>query len=293
MQRPGTLLLITRPKERSQDLGEKLQALGYRTEFFPGIEIAPTQQLQKLLELQTAIENLKSIDIAIFGSRFAVQYGMKAIIEHYGQVHHGPVNDKRLDNSNDNNFNNSFYNNACNNAENKKALRFAAIGPGTAEELRHFGVQKIIYPKDPPFETESILALPEFQNVRGLQIMLFRGNGGRTLLRESLEERGAVVRTIECYERILPSISRDEVDLRCREWLENPFDRVIVTSLEVLNNLYVLLGQEHWQWFREIPMIVIGKRMLERARALGVQRMVLSEGAGDEFLMRALDGVKP
>ncbi len=258
--------------------------MGYRTEFFPGIEISPTRKLQ---ELQTAIENLKSIDIAIFGSRSAVQYGMKAIIEYYGQVHHGHVNDKRLDND----FNNSFYNRVCNNTENKKALRFAAIGPGTAEDLRQFGIQKIIYPKDPPFETESLLALPEFQNVRGLQIMLFRGNGGRTLLRESLIERGAVVRIAECYERILPSISRDEMDLRCKEWLENPFDRIIVTSLEVLNNLYVLLGQEHWQWFREIPMILIGKRVLERARALGVQRIVLSEGAGDAFLIRALDGV--
>ena len=159
--------MITRPKDWGKDLGEKLQARGYKTDFFPGIEIAPTSRKS---ELKNAVQNLTSMDMAIFSSRSAVYYGMKTIVEYHdyfnkdqGEFHHSG-------------FDASIFNNSV---LNKRLLRFVAIGPGTAEELRQFGIQEIISPRVPPFETESLLALSDFQNIHGLQIMLFRGNGGR------------------------------------------------------------------------------------------------------------------
>ena len=109
------------------------------------------------------------------------------------------------------------------------------------------------------------------------------------LLTESLERtwgNRSIGRMLYAYSTF--KLTKTEVDLCCRAWQEDPIACVIVTSLEILNNLYILLGQDHWQWFREIPMILIGKRMLDRARSLAVQKIVLSEGAGDEFLLQAL-----
>ena len=61
-------------------------------------------------------------------------------------------------------------------------------------------------------------------SVNGKRIVIFRGNGGREKLADSLRKRGAVVDYIECYERKLPNINRD---ILTRLWDKNTLHGII------------------------------------------------------------------
>lgn len=265
-------ILITRPKEWTNTLNECLQALGHTVEFFPTIEIGPTLNQTAL---RAAVQKLFEMDMVLFASRSAVFHGMRAIQDYYfGQA----LNFKQL----------VLKESTSSITSLNEILQFASLGPGTKAALQEFGIEGIITPENPPFESESLLALPEFQFIEGSQMMLFRGNGGRNLLPGILKSRGAEVQVVECYTRCLPTISKEVMSQQLKAWRKNPFDVIITTSLEVLNNLYLLVGEKDWQWFCEIPMILVGNRMFERAKSLQVRRVHSALGASDHLLIEAL-----
>jgi hypothetical protein len=49
------------------------------------------------------------------------------------------------------------------------------------------------------------------QRMEGRRVVLFRGNGGRELLAETLAARGAKVDIVEAYRRLPPTMAREEL----------------------------------------------------------------------------------
>ncbi len=78
--------------------------------------------------------------------------------------------------------------------------RLAAIGDATASAIRAAGRQVTIVPAN-GFDSEALLAEPALQDVAGKRILIVRGDGGRELLRETLQSRGAEVVATTVYER--------------------------------------------------------------------------------------------
>ncbi|HKC30457.1 MAG TPA: uroporphyrinogen-III synthase, partial [Burkholderiales bacterium] len=68
----------------------------------------------------------------------------------------------------------------------------AALGRGTQRELERHGIKGIIAP-DSGADSEALLAVPELQRVAGRRIVILRGEGGRSLLGDTLAARGAHV----------------------------------------------------------------------------------------------------
>ena len=124
-----------------------------------------------------------------------------------------------------------------------------------------------------------MLALPELQQVQGWRVAIFRGDGGRELLADTLKARGASVEYIECYRR-----SRPQQDAA---GLDRSADIVTVTSSEALGYLWEMLDEAGRRHFAAIPLFVPHRRIAETARQLGWCDVVLTAG-GDDGLVTGL-----
>jgi len=157
----------------------------------------------------------------------------------------------------------------------------AAVGAGSKRELERRGFTGVIHPQGEA-DSEALLALPEFGEVAGKGIVVFRGEGGRELLGETLTARGARVEYAECYRRARPAVSATEP-----AWARNAVDAVTVSSSEGLANLDAMLRPWRRDWLQESPLFVSHARVAAEAARLGAREAIVS-GPGDAETARAL-----
>ncbi|WP_435627553.1 uroporphyrinogen-III synthase [Candidatus Ferrigenium straubiae] len=238
----GLKIAVTRPREQAAQLVRRIQEAGGIPLLFPLLDIAPAADPAALHE---QISRLAQFDLAIFISPNAVRYGMAAILAADGL----PSN-----------------------------LKIAAVGQGSAKALRELGVAEVIVPLE-NFDSEGLLALPELQNVAGRRVLIFRGDGGRKLLGETLKACGAAVEYAACYRR-----SRPQQDIAVL--LDAAPDAITVTSSEALEYLWQMLGEARGRAC-DLPLFVPHPRIAELAQRQG-WRWVLPSGSGDDGLMSAL-----
>ena len=162
-------------------------------------------------------------------------------------------------------------------------LEVAAIGPGSARELRRLGAGAVICPEQ-GYDSESLLALPELAHVAGKRVVIFRGVGGRELLRETLLKRGATVEYAECYRRVRPEA--DTVPL-IRAWDAGEVDGVVVTSSEGLRNFHEMLGAAGRERLARAPLFVPHRRIAATARELHLADAIIT-GPGNEGIAATL-----
>lgn len=156
------------------------------------------------------------------------------------------------------------------------------VGEGTARALRARGLEPTILPTASA-DSEGLLALPALQAVRGKRILVVRGEGGRPLLGDALRARGAEVRYAEVYRRTLPAV--DAAGLLA-DWPQR-VHVVVATSREILDNLVALLGTTGRPLLERTPVVVVNERMAGHARGLGIRRVSVAAGPGDDALVRA------
>ena len=246
----GRAVLVTRPAGVAAQLVAFLRAEGGEAVLLPAIEILPPDDAAKL---DAAIDRLEGFDIAIFISPTAVAEANAAVRARRDWP---------------------------------ARLRCAAVGSGTARALRAIGIGEVLAPQGRG-DSEALTALPELAEVTGRRIVIFRGQGGRGALRETLVARGARVEYAECYRRALP---RADVGPLVERWSQGRIDAVSITSAEALGNLLALLGATGVSGpalLRATPVFVPHPRVGEAARKLGVARVILT-GAGDRALTQAL-----
>ena len=162
-------------------------------------------------------------------------------------------------------------------------LKLAAIGASGVRELEHFGITAVIAPAA-RFDSEALLELPALREVAGKRIVIFRGDGGRELLGDTLTARGAAIEYAECYRRGRPQL--DAAPL-LKAWARNELHAIISTSSEGLHNLFDLVGKLGQSWLRKTPLFVPHPRIERTARELGLATVVLS-AQGDEGLVAGL-----
>jgi uroporphyrinogen-III synthase len=196
--------VLTRPRAAALALAGPLQAEGARVFLFPalGIEpIAATPQLKALLA------RIREFDLAVFVSANAVEHGLEAI----GGAGAWP-----------------------------EGLEAASIGAATAQALRNSGVRRVISPPE-RHDSEGLLALPRMHAVKGQNVIVFRGEGGREAIRETLAARGARVEYAECYRRVKPAA--DAAPLLAA-WKRGEVHAVSALSGETLRNFVAMLGAQ-------------------------------------------------
>lgn len=242
----GFGIAITRPPEQAGHLAELVRQNGGTPYLFPLLAIA---ELDDYTACDAAIATLAEADWAIFISSNAVQQGMPRLLRRFPNLPTG--------------------------------LRFAAIGPASAAELQRHGVRQVLVPQE-RYDSESLLALPQMQQMQGRRIVIFRGVGGRELLAETLAGRGAEVVLAECYRRISPQA---DAGVLPQLWQNNQLHAVVVTSSEAMRNLLALADGA--DWLRHTPICVNHARIAELAQQHGLQAVV-AQAPGDEALLHCL-----
>ena len=162
----GRRIWVTRPRNQSAGLQNRLESAGARTAMLPLLEIAPPQDPAAL---QAALAQLASYDLAIFVSPSALE----KVFECWAQP--WPA-----------------------------TLPVAVIGPGSAALAKQLAIPEIIQPSR-QFDSAGLLQEPALQQLDGKRIVLFRGDGGNENLPQTLRARGAQLDCINAYRRRPPA----------------------------------------------------------------------------------------
>jgi uroporphyrinogen-III synthase len=177
-----------------------------------------------------------------------------------------------------------------------QCVRVAAIGRGTARALATRGVTVDAMPHAGA-DSEGLLAHPALAGLDGRRVLIVKGEGGRTLLREELSRRGARVATAEVYRRVAahpdPALL-DELATAC----DAGCVVVAVTSRESLAALLEAAPAVRVPRLRAATLVVPGARVAAAARDLGWQGPVgeaasAEDAAMAEAVLRAAAGGGP
>jgi len=235
-------VLVTRPKELASNLAFLIEQAGGIPVLYPVISIEEPNNTELR---DRALKQLSSFDMAVFISPTAV----RKTLEHVNQF--------------------------------PATLRIAALGSSTANSLKQNNIPVSIQPDG--HDSESLLKLAELQpdKITGKSIVIFRGEGGRDMLGDTLASRGSHVHYAEMYRR---ACAKNKPPLSVEQL--NDIDIITVTSNEGLQNLFELA--ENKPALLKLPLIVPGERCERLARELGFNEIVKSPDARDTSCLETL-----
>jgi uroporphyrinogen-III synthase len=164
-----------------------------------------------------------------------------------------------------------------------KQAGIGAVGASTAWQLKQVGIPVDLIP-DQGYDSEGLLSLPELSQVAEQKILIVRGEGGRALLGDTLQARGAKVRYAEVYRRAKPNPG---IEPLIADWDEQ-VQLVTATSREILQNLVEILGASGWSKLAQTPLVVVSERMEQQAQQMGFARIIRAAGADERSLMKAI-----
>lgn len=243
----GRTVVVTRPAAQAVDLATSIRERGGEPVLFPTIEI---RDAADPAALDAALSQIAGYDWAFFVSPNAVE-------KTFARKPSWPA-----------------------------SVRVAAAGPGTRAALEARGVPGVVIPQE-RFDSEGLLALPQFAEMSGLRCVLFRGNGGRELIAATLTARGATVDLVECYRRAVPDAAQGSAEALLARWSQHAIDALTFTSSEGVRNFAALLGERAQPYFATTPAFVPHPRIGEAARRLGFAEVV-ETGPADAGLLAAL-----
>ncbi|NOQ88581.1 MAG: hypothetical protein GQ550_06615 [Gammaproteobacteria bacterium] len=236
-------ILITRPDGREKQLRQLIEQAGGNVIHYPVIHIQPPQELD-IQQLRHIRDQLHSFTMAIFISPTAVEQSriyFPALPEHFTIV---------------------------------------SIGNKTTQALQKQHLHVDIEASET--NSESLLKDPRFQmpEMEGHRILIFRGQGGRALLGDSLVKRGAQIRYVETYQREIPPhppLTEQQI---------SSLSAITISSNEGLDNLITLM--EDPSLLMDIPLVVPSPRAQLLAKQHGFRSIYLAQDATDEAMIYAL-----
>lgn len=160
----------------------------------------------------------------------------------------------------------------------------AAVGQGTANMLlKSVGNCDVLAPSSDG--AESLLALPQLQDVTGHTILIVRGERPLPLLEDRLQTLGAVVLTAEVYRRRPLPVNPHEVAA-----LITRANAAIVTSGESLRLLRDVTPAPSLPKLRTLQLVVPSMRVVKLAMEMGfLHQPLLPARVRDDEFVRALE----
>ena len=212
-------MIVTRPRGQAEPWLEALRTRGLQAQALPLIDIAPAPDAAAV---EQAWQRLASLDFVMFVSANAVEH---------------------------------FFARRPPGSAWPAGLRAGSTGQGTTSALRACGVAStdIVQPAPgEPSESEALWRQVAGQGWRSRQVLIVRGEDGRNWLAQQFEQAGASVEFLVAYQRRLPVLEVDSVQLLASA-LDDPRGHVwVFSSSEAVAHLQVLSPQADWSASRAV-----------------------------------------
>jgi uroporphyrinogen-III synthase len=212
-------VIVARPRGQAEPWVQALRTRGLQAQALALIDIAPAPDAAAV---EQAWQRLASLDFVMFVSANAVEH---------------------------------FFARRPPGSAWPAGLRAGSTGQGTTSALRACGVAPtdIVQPAPgEPSESEALWRQVAGQGWRGRQVLIVRGEDGRNWLAQQFEQAGAAVEFLVAYQRRLPVLEVDSVQLLASA-LDDPRGHVwVFSSSEAVAHLQVLSPQADWSASRAV-----------------------------------------
>ncbi len=204
----GKTILVTRSREQSRGMAERIAELGGHAVMFPTIAIQPPSDYGPL---DDAIERIGDFDWVIFTSVNGVERFFERFFELRGDIRSmaGP--------------------------------RLGAIGPVTSAAMEKRGLKVDLLAKE--FKAEGVLAELAAQDVKGKRFLIARAENAREILPDGIAAMGGEVEVVPAYCTTLPS--QEDVQHVRRLLERNEIDVITFTSSSTATHFAKMLGNEN------------------------------------------------
>jgi uroporphyrinogen III methyltransferase/synthase len=249
----GQRIVVTRTREQASQLSRQLLERGAEVLEVPTIRIVPPKQKEPLVE---ALAGLGAYDWLIFTS----PNGVTAFFDHFFK--------------------------AFPDLRDLGAVRIAAVGPATAAEVKELHLQVDLMPDD-YVAAEIARALADYESIENLKILLLRAQVASPELPKLLEDRGAIVDDIACYQTVPET---EDLTGTAARLLEGGADWITFTSSSTVENFHLRFDLPAMlKKFPRLKAAAIGPETSKALTALGIQPTVEAHPHTIEGLVGALE----
>jgi uroporphyrinogen III methyltransferase/synthase len=240
----GKRVLVTRPKDQSADLVERLEAMGAEAIEAPMIRIEPPDDYEAL---DAACARADTFDWIVFSSTNAVD----AFI---GRLLASPLDLRALGNA-----------------------KLCGVGSATSDRLARHGLKLDVMPSE--YRAEALVAaLTQHGNLEGTKILLPHADVGREVIADELRKKGAQVVEVVAYRTVATDPEREGQPDVYRMLLEGRIDVVTFTSPSAVRNMVSVLGAEPAvDLLRKTIVAAIGPVTAEAATRSGIETSVVPD----------------
>lgn len=254
----GQNVLVTRPAHQADRLCRQLAELGAKPVRFPTLSINPVAESDGgYPSLKNCFLNLDQYQAVIFVSANAVRLAHDWIDQYWPQL---PL-----------------------------SIDWLAVGAATSNAMQQYGLPTASIQSDSSsMDSEALLQHPQLQQLTHQKILICRGQGGRELLRDSLQQRGAQVDYAELYRREIPVYSQAEIESII---YKSAISAMLISSGEALINLAALTHEAATgvSALSETPLVVPSQRVAELAAEYQFKQVRVAANATDDAMLAALD----
>lgn len=245
----GCTILITRAREQSQEVIDRIREFGGTAICMPMIEITGPESWDTC---DKAIVNIKKYDGVIFTSANAARAFASRIKEHYPHIQ--DILNQR-----------TVY----------------AVGVKTRDVLSEYGIRTDAVPD--AYTADAVVALITESSVAGKTFLLPAGNLTRDVIEKGLTDEDAVVDRVPVYTTKKPG----NVDTgRLRQlFTEHTIDVVTFFSPSAVHHFFELLDPS---LLRDIPVAVIGNTTYDAVTGYGIHPHIKPDEATGNELVKSI-----
>lgn len=246
----GWHIVILRSKHQARSLYEQIQVCGGEPILLPTIDIFPlTFSSQQLERDQNRLRQADLIFIASANVVYCLPEALLLLLQ---------------------------GNNSC----------IVTMGKATTQTLAEKSIE-VFFTAPSGSTSESVLeqSFLQMDKVSGKEIVLLAGEDGRTLLADTLSQRGAHIHWIKVYRQQPIKLNLKPFIASWR--LQRDFCFVVM-SHHSLENLLVAFPSEDLTWLHSQMLVTISQRIALKAKEWGFQHIFVAQGAHPEEIGSAL-----
>lgn len=250
---PFSHVLITRPRQESQQLAKMVKTLGLSSIIMPAFEFhSTTLSKDSISELVQVSENQRPL--MVFTSPRSVEYGLAQVPANL--VAHAKV---------------------------------ASIGASTARCLSEAGIFVAVKPSQ-GYSSEDLLeaiSLGMKPGGSGMKAYILTAPGGRRFLQKGLESLGYETKMLMVYgkkQAEIAELSMNEIGVASKMM-------VVWTSANAMNALSKRLPSSAWLRICQSEWLVVSERLKRLARAYGAKCIHIAPGPSNIDLTAALQSI--